>query len=180
MELIDFSHYKQKRLALIDDLEKGKCCKIGFIEENIKLYEHLNLPEPKLIHSPLDGIFFYQYYNTLAKHHQKTYRDLRDGNALEAAKHRILSEKFYALKEDVTLKLLTAMEFKGVEAYYVKSDSKDLNQKLIEIVLVNEEKAILHSLDDRIVKALKIRGLLLPHLRQSLISSYINKPYYKV
>lgn len=177
---IDFEHYRKMRCDLIEALERGEQDKNSFIDANTEMYIHLELKEPKTIVSALDGLFYYQYYNTLAKHHQMRFRDLKYKDPFVAVDHRKLSEKLYAIKENITYRLLGAIDYKDLDAYYVKSDSKQLNRKLIEIVLVNEEKAILHSLDDRIIRSLKAKGLLSTEQRPSLIDSYINKRYYKV
>lgn len=177
---MDFEYYRQQRNALIDDLDLGLLKKTDFIKAQTALYIEMDIKEPKCIQGTLDGLFYYQYYNTLAKHHQILYRDLKYKDPFVAVDHRKTSDKLYAIKERITYRLLCAIDFQGIEAYYVKATSKQLKYRLVEIVLVTEEKAILHSLDPQVITALKSRGLLDSTIKESIIDSYINKPYYKV
>lgn len=177
---MDFEYFRNKRHELIDALERGELKKADFIEAQAALYTEIDLKEPQKIEGTLDGLFYYQYFNTMAKHHQMLYRELKYKDAFVAVEHRTLSDKLYAIKERVTYRLLEAMDFKAVEAYYVQATSKQLRHKLVEIFLVNEEKAILHSLDYHVISALKSRGLLPDQVRPSKIDSYINQRYYDV
>lgn len=177
---MDFEYYKQQRHTLIEALERGEVDKTAFISANAALYLPLDLKEPRQIKGTLDGLFYYQYFNTLAKHHQMQYRALKYKDPFVAVDHRKLSEKLYAIKERVTYRLLCALEFQDIDAYYVHSASRQLRHKLVEIVLREEEKAILHSLDPQVITALKSRALLDENAKPSVIDTYINQPYYRV
>lgn len=177
---MDFEFYRQQRNALIDALDSGQLEKTAFIKAHAELYLPLAVKEPRRIEGTLDGLFYYQYYNTLAKHHQMQYRELKYKDPFVAVDHRKQSERFYAIKERVTYRLLCAVDFQEIEAYYVQAASKQLKHRLVEIVLLNEEKAILHSLDPQVVTALRTRELLDGMVKASVIDTYINQPYYKV
>ncbi len=177
---MDFEYFRARRDALIDSLERGELNKTDFIQAHAALYTALDLKEPKVIAGSTDGLFYYQYFNTMAKHHQMCYRDLKYKDPFVAVEHRNLSDQLYAIKERVTYRLLCAVDFKGIEAYYVKATSRQLRSRLVEIVFVHEEKAILHSLDFHVVAELRARNLLPDQERASKIDSYINQRYYDV
>jgi len=44
------------------------------------------------------------------------------------------------------------LDFKGIEAYFVKVKSKNLRKKLFEIVLLDYDNIILHSKSEAILK----------------------------
>lgn len=177
---LDFEAYMVKRLALIKQLEKGELDKVTFIEANVALYLPLVLEPPGEIHTHAQGMFYYQYYNTLAKYHQMRYRQLRKEDLFEAVKANALSDRFYALKEHVTLKWLQTLSQDEFTAYYVKSASRDLDKKLVEIEVLVIEKAILHTLDDQVIRWLEDGKYINKVQRESKIASYINTPYYQV
>lgn len=115
----------------------------------------------------------------MAKQNKALYAELKYKDPFVAVEHRKLSDKLYANKEKVTYKLICFLEFKDMVTYKVKADSKKLKNTIVEIVLKNYEKAILHTLDARTIKALKDKGMLSDKLEVSRIDSYINSKYYK-
>lgn len=180
MQTIDLKNYQTKRLSLIDALERGEIDKIDFIIANLNLYESDTLLKPQSIESLASGIYYYQYYNTNAKYHQIKYRELKYKDPFVAVEHRKKSDALYKTKEWVTYQLLNSLTDEPVIAYYVKSNSKKLKKKLVEIILPNQQKVILHSLDNKVINLLKRKSLLKKGLKKSQIDNYINQPYYKV
>lgn len=73
--------------------------------------------------------------------------------------------------------MLNLVEFENVEAYYVKSKSKFLKDKLYEIVFRDYDKAIFHSTADWLLNVLKDNNCFIEGKRKSLIDDYINARY---
>ncbi len=175
----DIATFKEKRLNLIYALECGKMDKQSFIKANLELYGENEFDEPDEICDLDEGLFYYQYFNSLAKCHQMTYRELRYDNPFVAVKHRELSDSFYGIKERVTYRMLRCCKNEPISAYYVKTKSKKLHQRLVEIVFTDREKIILHTLDKKVIQLLYQRGCLFAGVKPSRIAEYINAPYYK-
>lgn len=180
MKTIDYAVYKKTRIDLIKQLEMGKLDKIGFINANLSLYQQRIVEESARVTCLNSGIFLYQYYNTYAKYHQMQYRKLKHTNTFEALRHRHRSDDYYEKKETVTYHLLKQITDQRVSAYYVRSNSKKLKQKLVEIVLLDEEKVVLHTLDQQVLQLLKANNWLEYDMRNSRIADYINTPYYDI
>jgi hypothetical protein len=68
------------------------------------------------------------------------------------------------------------MNFCGITAYKIKVKSKDLRGKLFEIVL-EDNRMILHSANELVLKRLAEEGCLQEGTKCSLIDSYINQRY---
>ncbi|MCK8060711.1 MULTISPECIES: DUF6648 family protein [unclassified Fusibacter] len=180
MKPIDFLAHKKKRLDLIHALEAQELDKTSFILSNVDLYEGLDITEPTRVSSVEEGVFYYQYYNTMAKYNQMKYREMKETMPQAATEFQKLSDEQYAIKERVSYLLLYIIDAEDIRAYYVKSASSKLKSKLVEIVLIREEKVIMHTLDQRIIASLKSRSILNNSVRPSIIDTYINKPYYEV
>ncbi len=167
------------RDLLIDKLEAGQIDKNQFLEESYQYFEHLSKP---IIGKPLssyaEGMYLYQYYNAHAKVEKATYQRLKYKEPFEAVEHRKASDKFYKLKEQTSLGILKFLNFEGVEAYYIQSDSKKLKHKLIEVLIKDHERGILHTLDSTVIDALKKNNCLDFRARTSKIDEYVNTKYY--
>ena len=83
---------------------------------------------------------------------------------------------FYSRKDRATLKVLELLEYKGVEAYFIKVRSKELRGKLFEIILT-DYNMILHSTNELILKRLIEEEVFSEGSRKSLIDGYINQRY---
>jgi len=75
------------------------------------------------------------------------------------------------------LDVLKIIDFKGVEAYFVKCESRNLKDKLYEIVLLDYKEAIFHSKATWLLEILQKEGVFLEGRRKSLIDEYINETY---
>ena len=113
-----------------------------------------------------------KYFTTLAKEirntkkHQKYYvYYLNKGN------------NYYHQKDKSALDILKIIEFKGVEAYFVKCESRLLRDKLFEIVLLDYKEAIFHSKANWFLDILREEGVFIEGMKPSLIDSYINAKY---
>jgi len=94
-----------------------------------------------------------------------------------AVDHRKEADRLYKMKEQVTLEILKVYVRGPVEAYYIPMQSKSLGGRLFEIHFKDLDKVILHSMDPRVLKVLKKKGVFDENVRKSLIESYINSLY---
>jgi len=78
------------------------------------------------------AIYNYQYYNVLAKYYQKKAHDLSRNHE---ARSDFLEQSnyYYSKKDEVTAKLLRLLDFKGIEAYFVKVKSKNLRKSCLKL-----------------------------------------------
>ncbi len=178
--VIDLNAFSNHRLTLIEQLESGKLNKTEYIKATLDFYDAVELNQPERIESILQGMYYYQYYNSFAKWHQIQYRELARDDIFTAIEHRTKSAAYYKLKDNITLKMLKLVKRDEVLAYYVKMDSCKLNSKLVEIVLLNYDSIILHTLDKKIIRYLDNKDMLSCRRQNSLIDTYINKKYYEV
>ncbi|PID79442.1 MAG: hypothetical protein CSB19_02315 [Clostridiales bacterium] len=179
MSKLDLKRHSIERLELIAQLESGQIDKATFIELNVSLYSAYDMTVPESFKSVDEGLFYYQYYNALAKQCQLTYRSLIDVDLFEALEYRNQSSAHYRTKERITEMILNAVEDEHITAYYVQTESRELRNKLVEIVFCDREKVILHSVDKTVVKQLKKLNCLISGIQKSRIDDYINQPYYK-
>ena len=123
----------------------------------------------------LKGLFNYQYYNARAKE-KKQASTIRDLSFDEKKEYLDSCNYFYSRKDRATLKVLELLEYKGVEAYFIKVRSKELRGKLFEIILT-DYNMILHSTNELILKRLIEEEVFSEGSRKSLIDGYINQRY---
>ncbi len=171
-----FDQFLRNRQSLIDQYVKGDLSKEEFIEENYRSVNALDIKPFQKIDNVKKAIYNYQYYNVLAKYYQKKAHDTSSRNAarqdyLELANH------FYSKKDHVTEKLLKLLDFRGVEAYFVKVKSPNLKNKLFEIVVRDFDDFILHSKNQNILNMLRYENVFIEEERRSVVDSYINQKY---
>lgn len=85
---------------------------------------------------------------------------------------------FYQKKDFSIIKLLEFLEFDNVEAYYIKMNSKSLDNKLYEIVLKDYDYAVFHSKSKWLMQDLKKAGVFKDEKKDSVIDEYINEKYW--
>ncbi len=171
-----FEEFLINRNSLIDQYSKGDLTKEEFIEANYKCINALDIKPFQKIDNVKKAIYNYQYYNVLAKYYQKRAHDLSKKN--EAREDFLGQSNYYYSKKDaVTMKLLTLIDFNGVKAYYVKVKSPSLKKKLFEIVLIDYDNIILHSINETILNRLIQENVFSSEERKSLVDSYINQKY---
>ncbi len=169
---VDYAAFEQKRLELICALEAGKLDKAEFLSKSYALFEGAIYAEPDVITSIEQGMFYYFYFNTMAKSYMKRSKGDSTG------KNAYISNEYYQIKENVLISLIGLFSNEELFSYYVKTDSIKLKNNLVEIVVKSREKLIFHTLNPKTISVLKRRGLLEPRLQDSAIHSYINKKYY--
>ena len=170
--------FMENRDRLIDQLETKEIGKNQFIEQNDIFFEKLLIePSTDPLESFEEGMFNYQYYNTKAKGAKKLAFELKYKDPFKAKDLRDETNRFYKLKEIETRKLMKFVEYKGIRAYYIKSDSQSLNGELYEIVFDDYYRVILHSMDKSIKKLLMDKKIFDKRIRKSIIDAYINSLY---
>ncbi|WP_129600850.1 DUF6648 family protein [Anaerophilus nitritogenes] len=175
-----FDKFFDNREGLIRQFRKGDITKKEFIEEHYFFIKGLKLkPFKNGINSFEKGIYNYQYYNMLAKYSYMKSKDskLQQKHPQLIERLRKDSQYYYSQKDKTTLKLLEYLDFHNVESYFVKVESKALENRLFEIVLKDYEHVILHSVSEWLLIRLKEEGVFISQKRRSLIDKYINERY---
>lgn len=178
---MDYKKHYEDRNALITKLDNLEITKSEFIELNIKLYDKkpTNIV-PRVFVSVEQGLYYYQYYNSMAKYHQKLSFEQYNSDTIKHLTNKYKSDEFYECKEqtiNVFLNYIERNKVSNIRAYYVQTKSPKL-KGLIEIVLLDYEKAILHSLNASNIGILKRMGVFSNECKKSIIEEYINKKYY--
>ena len=175
-----FDKFFNNRDSLIRQFKKEDITKKEFIEEHYNFIQRLNLkPFKYRIDSFEKGLYNYQYFNMLAK-----YSYMRSKDSKLQAKHPNLAlqlqkdaQYYYTQKDKSTIKLLEYLEFKNVEAYYIKVQSAVLKDKLFEIVLKDFDNVIFHSISKWLLERLREEGVFVEVRKKSIIDQYINEKY---
>lgn len=171
--------FMETRNELIERLDRKEITKEDFIRKNIQCIEHHGMKPYVKIENIDQGLYNYHYYNLLAKHHNNIAiacrKDRRGRKKQKLEFNR--RDNYYRQKDQVIFQILELVDDGEIEAYFIQLDSKRLGNELIEIVLKNYDKAILHSLDRKIYQYLKKRRHFTEGLRRSKIHDYVNKPY---
>lgn len=168
----------QQRDRLIDDLEAGVLNKSAFLEAQYESVHGSGMkPSNRPIRSLMEGLYNYQYYNTLAKWERVQARICEFRDPAQARQHRIRMDKHYDSKDRETRRILEFYGLQGVEAFYIRVPSPRLEGQLLEIVLVNEHRVILHTADEGIRHWLQRDGVVKPGLQPSRIEAYVQSDY---
>lgn len=171
-----FEQFLHHRKSLIEQYSKGDLSKEEFIEANYRCINALDIKPFQKIDNVKKALYNYQYYNVLAKYYQKKAHDMKRTHE-GRDDHFELSNYYYSKKDNVTMKLLKLLDFRGIEAYYVKVKSPNLKKKLFEILLKDYESIILHSKSEAILNLLIKENAFCNEERNSLVDSYINQKY---
>lgn len=169
----------QKRNYLIDQLDVGKIGKEQFIQQNLQLIYQISMKPFSKVLSYEEGMYNYQYYNTMAKH----YNTIANEYKFERSKKKKYQEAYnkcrnYYYEKDRTLEqMLILKKFENMVAYYVSMYSTRLKDQLFEIVFLDEEKAVFHTMNPQILSLLKKNEVFIDEIRESVINEYINTKY---
>lgn len=123
--------YFKYRQSLIDQYAKGDMTKREYLRKNYEAVVYGDIGPFHNMDTVEKALFNYQYYNALAKEN-KTISTTRDMDYELKRDYIEKSNYFYSKKDRATLTALRMMDFKGVEAYFVKVRSKFLKGKLFE------------------------------------------------
>ena len=167
--------YFKYRQSLIDQYAKGDMTKREYLRKNYEAVVYGDIGPFRNMDTVEKALFNYQYYNALAKEN-KTISTSRDMDYDLKQDYIEKSNYYYSKKDKATLTALRMLDYKGVEAYFVKVRSKFLKGKLFEIV-IEEENIILHSTSPLILKCLREEGVFQEESKKSLIDEYVNHRY---
>lgn len=175
----NFDSFFDMRSSLIVQFGNGDITKKQFLEYNYDLVMHMNLKPFLKVDSYEKGMYNYQYYNVLAKYFNMMAKNVKNTRKHNRYYNYYLNKgnNYYHEKDKATLDIITYLEFKGMEAYYIDMNSRLLDGKLYEIVLLNYEEAIFHSKAIWLLNILKEKGVFIDKKRVSLIDGYINESY---
>lgn len=165
------------RDKLIDELEGGRLSKTAFIEKN---YEFVMDLELKPFEDNLDDkkcIYNYQYYNLLAKYENFKAQEVEFFDPELYDFHMEEANKYYEFKDKATLAFLEFVNYKNVKAYFLNLDSKRLEGQLFEVVFLDYNRAIFHSMNQKILSKLRENGKFSPVYKASIIHDYVNSAY---
>ncbi len=174
-----FQTFFDNRSSLIIQYANGDISKREFLEYNFDIVQNMNLKPFSKIDSYEKGMYNYQYYNVLAKYYNmlakeaRRYRDYRE----DYTYYKNMGRQYYGEKDKATLELLSYLKFSNVEAYFIQVESKYLQDKLYEIVLLDYKEAIFHSKSHWLLEILKEEGVFIEGMKRSLIDEYINERY---
>lgn len=174
-----FKSFFDRRSSLIIQFGNGDITKKQFLEYNYDLVMNMNLKPFFKVDSYEKGMYNYQYYNVLAKYFNMMAKNIKNTRKHQRYYNYYLNKgnNYYHEKDKAALNILIFLEFKGVEAYYIKMNSKRLDDKLFEIVLLDYDEAIFHSKADWLLDILKEKGVFVEKKKVSLIDGYINESY---
>ncbi len=174
-----FQSFFDNRSSLIIQYANGDISKREFLEYNFDIVQNMNVKPFLSINSYEEGMYNYQYYNVLAKYYNMLAKDVRRSKLHRRyhLEYKNMATQYYNEKDKATLQLLEYLKFANVEAYFIEVESKFLQDKLYEIVLLNYDEAIFHSKSLELLEILKVEGVFIEDKRVSLIDEYINERY---
>ncbi|NLY44376.1 MAG: hypothetical protein GX053_00040 [Tissierella sp.] len=174
-----FERFFDNRSSLILQFGNGDLSKREFLEQNFDLVRKSNLKPFLRVDTYEKGMFNYQYYNVLAKYYTKLAKEIKNTRKHQKYYSYYLNKgnNYYHEKDKAALSLLKFLEFRGVEAYFVKMESKFLRDKLYEIVLLDYKEAIFHSKALWLLDILREEKVFIEEKKVSLIDGYINETY---
>jgi len=174
-----FQNFFDNRSSLIIQYANGDISKREFLEYNFDIVQNMNVKPFSRIDSYEKGMYNYQYYNALAKYYNMLAKDARRSEEHKKyyTYYKNKGTQYYEDKDRATLELLKYLNFANMEAYFIQVESKYLQDKLYEIVLLDYEEAIFHSKSLWLLQILKEKGIFVEGMRTSLIDEYINERY---
>lgn len=175
-----FEDFFEHRSFLIMQYSQGDLSKKEFIKKNFDYLILRNMVPYVKVDSYEKGMYNYQYYNIMAKYYKGLAREV-----FKTKKHTRyynyymnLANKFYEEKDRSILSILKVEEFKNMDAYYIKCQSKALQNLLYEIVLTKHKEAIFHSKAKWLLNILEDENIFEDTTKKSIIDNYINEKYY--
>lgn len=174
-----FDDFFDNRSSLIIQFGNGDISKREFLEYNFELVRRTNLKPFLKVDTYEKGMYNYQYYNVLAKYYNMLAKEIRNTKKHHKyySYYRNKGNNYYHEKDRAALSLLRLLEFKGIEAYFINVESRNLKNKLYEIVLLDYKEAIFHSKALWLLDILREEGVFIEEKKMSLIDGYINEKY---
>lgn len=174
-----FDEFFEHRDMLIVQYMNGDITKKEFLEDNYKYLIKTKVKPFQRIDSYEKGMYNYQYYNMMAKYHKMIAQEIKNKGKHPNFYNKYLDDTnyYYNEKDKTSFRLLRLIEFKNVEAYFIKMKSLSLKDKLYEIVLKDYEYAVLHSKSLWLLNVLKKENVFFEEKRKSVIDYYVNQRY---
>ena len=174
-----FDRFFEEREALIYKFTKGDISKKEFIEEHYYFIMRLGLKPFNKIDSFEKGIYNYQYYNAIAKYNKLKAKDKKLAEKHPELVREILKnvKTAYRDKDYSITRLLRFLKYENMDAYFIKSKSDFLDNKLFEIELLDYDGVILHSINSGLLEELKREGVFQEIRKKSKIDEYVNNKY---
>ena len=174
-----FETFFENRSSLIIQFKNGDINKKEFLEYNYDFVSKMSVKPFLRIDSFEKGMYNYQYYNVLAKYFTMLAKDIKNTRKHQKYFRYYFNKgnNYYHEKDKATLNLIKFLEFQGVESYFIKCNSKSLQDKLYEIVLLDYKEAIFHSKALWLLDILREEGVFIEGKKKSLIDEYINTTY---
>lgn len=166
--------YFDYRQALIDQYAKGDLTKKEYLNKNLDAVLALKDEPFKRVDSVEKGLFNYQFFNAMAKDACMEAKKCYDKDFCYVYTEQM--DYYYDRKDGATMKILELLDFRDVESYFIKVKSKELKNRLFEIIL-KERNMILHSTSEAILNRLREENCFSEGVRKSLIDGYINHKY---
>lgn len=171
----EIQKYFRYRQNLIDQYMKGDMTKREYLERNYEAVVYSEIGPFRNMDTLEKALYNYQYYNALAKQ-MKSFSTSKGIDYELKRDYLERSQYHYNKKDKSASRALQILDYQGVEAYFVKVQSKALKDKLFEIVL-KEEDVILHSTSPFLLKNLREEGVFSEEKRKSVIDFYVNHRY---
>ncbi|ERJ84732.1 hypothetical protein HMPREF1987_00317 [Peptostreptococcaceae bacterium oral taxon 113 str. W5053] len=168
-------NFMEKRKELILRLESKRLNKESFLDENYFLIRRLGLKPYMQLKTREECLLNYQYYNCLAK------ENLRFSFASENSKKRKLydnkAQNYYNEKDKATKRMVELTDGSDMEAYYIVTSSRRLDNVLFEIYIRSIPFVILHSMNNEIKAILSYKNAFTQEKKKSRIHNYVNCLY---
>ncbi len=174
-----FDEFFEHRDMLIVQYMNGDITKKEFLDMNYSFIQKMRVKPFQRIDSYSKGIYNYQYYNMMAKYHKMMAQEIKNKGKHPNYYRKYIEDTnyYYNEKDKTSFRLLRLIEFKNVEAYFIKIESINLKNKLYEIVLKDYEYSVLHSKSLWLLNVLKKEGVFVNKTKKSVIDYYVNERY---
>ncbi|MDO5387645.1 MAG: hypothetical protein Q4F63_00255 [Clostridia bacterium] len=166
--------YFNYRQSLIDQYVKGDLTKKEYLDKNFDAVLSIKNEPFKRIDSVEKGLFNYQFFNAMAKDAFMEAKRFSHKDFCYIYTEQV--DYYYGRKDNATMKILELLDFREIEAYFIKVKSRELKNKLFEIIL-KDTGVILHSTSETILVRLKEENCFSEGIRKSVIDGYINNKY---
>jgi hypothetical protein len=174
-----FKDFAQMRESLIFQYKKGDLNKKEYVRQSHDLLIHFEATPFNNVDSFDKAVFNYHYYNTMAKYTRMKAEELRkSGKHPDLYRHYIeRKDHYYRLKDRMTWKAVSLLDFQDVEAYHIKVRSGFLKENLFEVVFRQYPTVVFHSRGQWLQSRLEEEGIFDHRTKRSVIESYVNEKY---
>lgn len=171
-------NFSKRRSKLISEYSQGSMTKREFILNNYQLTYQMSGPYVK-VDTFEKALFNYQYYNCMAKYFKMLSKKPPRSKKQQKNNHHYLglSTFYYGRKDESVKEILEILNFSSIVAYPIETKSKNLDNRLFEIIAYKQKEAVFHSTSVMLKKMLDEKGLYDQKKRNSVISNYINDTY---